>query len=314
MGVPVLKKPIFVGKIGAVSTDRISMVGAQWIALQYAETAPGRPKFYLEITTGELRGLVLPIKGNTIDELELDTALNLAGFSPGDLARGANGDLAQIRPCREIGEVFGADVSDAIIDPVSAIPSAGSAGDRIMIPDNNTAGFLKQPMEELFFVNEAGSGAAVWRSRSGGSLNEGAYPLLPGQAITIRKMSPTDTDLFVIGHVEEPKVFGVLPGGPGTEFLLTLRGSEPLSLVESGFESGALRASVSELERGDELLWFDPTAPAGSRSAQRHFIYVTNTGWVELGNPTGAQSFRLQPGEAFVLRKRDASADTLWTR
>jgi uncharacterized protein (TIGR02597 family) len=310
IGVPMLKRPVTIAKIGSVTVDRISFVGVQWANQQFAESSVGRPRYYCEIITGDLRGLILPIISNLGQELEIDIQTNLTAHPAGTLASGANGDVAHIRPCYEIQEVFGAAPGESVLAPVPAVPAAGGAGDHIQVPDNETAGFLKPPKEELFLVTGSG-----WRSREGGAADQGNYPLLPGQPLTVKMFSAGGADMYVVGHVEEPRVMALIPAGQAREFSLTLRGSQPLSLVNAGlFQSQNIRPSISELERGDELSWFEPETVGSGRSPERRFVYVTGSGWVEVGSPTGAQSFLLQPGEVFVLRKRSLDSDTWWKK
>jgi len=114
-----------------------------------------------------------------------------------------------------------------------------------------------------------------------------------------------------------PGAFGMIEGEP--RYLLEIRSGSLRGLTLpniangqlSGLVPDLLTASLSALEREDELLWFEPDQPGFDRPVDRRWFYLDASGWAEAGG-LESPTLTLQPGELLWIQRRQPLAEQLW--
>lgn len=343
---PMRKRGAFTGEIAACGTNSLSFSAPGWTRNQYAQSGTSKPRYYLEVVSGDLAGLCFPIQTNTAEELVLDTGgCALSGTFPGLGAIKAltyatttgtdgaviqtvdhPGDIARIRPAWTIGELFttGTNGSNGVLnafDSMEAANPANGGGDRIDLPANEVPGMLKKPGKSLCYIANVG-----WRNTGDVQTDESDNALLPGAAVIVHRNAKDQSELVLVGY---PKVDRAVLRVPSTEagqpnlLYLGLPFSESLSLDESGLALssgsngtvGAVGTSLSLSQREDEMFLFEGSHGGPAPIPTRRFVSLQGVGWQELGNgnsmTTGTAQLLL-PGSGFGILKKPNQASTYW--
>jgi len=337
---PMRKRGVFTGRIVETGSNTLSFSAPGWTSDQFAQSSAGRPRFYLELVSGDLTGLYFPISSNTGDTVVLDTGegnLSAPFATLGTLKKNSYvtvtgtdgtevqtlqtvGDMARIRPAWTIGEVFGG--SNAVLMPFATMDAANPAnggGDRVDLPANGAPGLLARPGKALHYITSLG-----WRSAADAATEEGDNALLPGTAVIVHRSAADEAALLLIGYPKTDRSVLGLPGNTGGQSALTYLASpfsEPLSLDEAGLatttgSTGGVRSSPSLNERGDELFLFEGSHGGPVPVPMRRFVSLTvgdGQEWRELGNTvtTGAAP-TIQPGRGFAILKRSNANGGYW--
>lgn len=313
VSLPLVPKVAGFGTVSAAGRDRLTIGSRRWNAGQFRPKAGApRSSFVAEFVTGELRGISYDVLDNNTDTLLLDTqGDDLTQHPRGSVAFG---DVVRLRPLWTPAAVFGDAEENLQIAPKA---SASAAGDSVILPDHLNTGLNKPPAAQLSFIQNAG-----WRSAGGDqSANRADYPLVPGQPMNIRRMATEDTAVITLGHVARgPQAVYVPDGGAGgNDSLIALLHPEPVVLQDSALietnqsASGAFSSSSNSIFRADELMSFG-SGTGTNQTPQRAFYHLAGRGWREAGAPgmSAGQSLTLEPGRAYLIRKRPGSPGGDW--
>jgi uncharacterized protein (TIGR02597 family) len=216
-----------------------------------------------------------------------------------------------------LGDIFGAQESDLLLAPVTnlLIP-----GDSVILPDNITIGINKAPQEQFSFVNQVG-----WRATGDQVTDQVNMPFSLGQPILVRRVQSQPLELFVVGYVLDGGAGSIyVQGGDGTnanDAFVSLIYPEPVSLDASGLYNPAAPASSvimgtqNILLPGDQLLSLSGSSGFNLAPEQSYF-YLQNQGWRQVGSAstTTGEDVLLNPGQAYIIRKKAAHGGVDWTQ
>lgn len=325
MSLPMVRDAVFAGTVGngAIGVNNFSAlagtVSPAWTAaqFQYRDAAQAQPQpqtYYVEFTSGALKGLFYKIDNNGTDTLTLDTEedkLNEShSFTGNPVGALAVGDSFKIRPYWRVKDIFennGTPVLDSR-------PTPETVGDEILFPDYNTVSTNKAPNLRVFHV--AGQG---WRGQGQGSTDFANYILRPNESFIVRRQGG-NVSITNLGGVLMNKSISFISGGnstTGNDIYFSINRPAPVSLNDSGLysETGSsvFVASVSMGNRADELLAFDDT-PGINKAPIASYFYVAGKGWRQASNSSTSigTDVKLQPGKSYIIRKKKNNAGRDW--
>lgn len=301
--VPLRKSAVWVGRIAEELPDGLLCLDADWAPGAFG-MIEGEPRYLLEIRSGSLRGLTLPIIAN--GQQKLQVALPPEAIRSGALQMGEAGDVVAISPVFTMGELLG-EAGHTIFDPVATLPSPADAASRISIIDQAVPRLAERYASTL--VPDATDGWVRLEDATPASNRA----LLPREALLIQNFESLPAELWILGSVQEEGLLRWLPATAGSAAIpVVLGGSNPV-VVESlsGLVPDLLTASLSALEREDELLWFEPDQPGFDRPVDRRWFYLDGSGWAEAGG-LESPTLTLQPGELLWIQRRRPLAEQLW--
>jgi uncharacterized protein (TIGR02597 family) len=321
MSVPMTRDAVFTGvakaPLAANSFDVLAgPISPGWTANQWAYTAVTQSQtFYVEFTTGALKGLYYKINANgpasiTL-EMEGDSLLNHP--LPGNLTAAlADGDSFKIRPYWRIKDVFESGGAP-VIDPR---PNPLALADEILVPNYTSVGINKAPGLVIFYLTGTG-----WRGASQGSTDFGDFVLRPTESIVVRRRNVANLNITNLGGVLVNKSISFIPGGNGTsanDIYFSINRPAAVSLNQSGLRIAdqtlsLVKDSPNLLGREDEILAFS-SAPGFNRAPTATYFYLAGAGWrqVSSGSTTVGDDVLLEPGKSYILRKKAGSAGRDW--
>lgn len=324
MSVPMTRDAVFAGVVDQTPVGQNTFnalagaVSPAWAAGKFEYQNATQPQtYYVEFTSGALKGETYKINTNGTNSLTLDTegdALNssyaLAGNPTGSLAAG---DTFLIRPYFRVKDIFEQN-GTPIID---ARTVATTAKDDILVPDYTTVGINKAPSLTIYYL--AGQG---WRAVGQGSTDFSNYILRPNESVTVRRRNTASVAIPNLGGVLMNKNATFIPGGSatsGNDVYLSINRPQAVSLNASGLRTPdpattVIVESPTDKNRKDELLAFDDKASL-NKTPSATYYYLAGKGWRQVGSrsTTIGDTVMLQPGKAYILRKKAGSAGADWT-
>jgi len=163
---------------------------------------------------------------------------------------------------------------------------------------------------QAFLANNArywlGTGVGGWlQHNTAAASNDVLLDPTKGFIVTIQSGQGTQT-LYVTGFVPiNDEIQTVQSNG------YTVAGStypQPISLINSGL-SNAVTGGTS-LNKSDNLLVFDPTTQLFDIRA---WYYTGDSTWRDANAAIVTNQIVLQPGEAFLIQRRNRSTNLIWT-
>lgn len=321
MSLPMVRDAVFAGTVGAGTINPNSFtalagtVSPGWTASQFqyrdASTPPAQPQtYYVEFTSGALKGVFFKIDNNGTNTLTLDTegdALNqshsISGNPTGTLAVG---DSFKIRPFWRVRDIFESNGTSVI----EARPSPGSVRDDILIPDYSTVGINKAPNLTIYYL--AGQG---WRSPGQGTVDYGDHILRPTETFIVRRRKVENLPITNLGGVLMNKSVSFIAGGDqtsGNDIYFSINRPAPVSLNQSGLQQ-VMVESVSAGNRADELLAFDDQ-PGINKAPTATYYYLAGQGWRQspANGTTIGDDVKLEPGKSYIIRKKTGNLGRDW--
>ncbi len=325
VSIPLNHQAACIGRVAAFGAHSLTFSGVNWTPGQFAPASGST--YFAQFVTGNLAGLVTPILSNDATTVTVDTnghdltahplhAITADAYDAA-LKQTAYGDLVCIRAAWTVSEIFGADEAGVALSPwaAGAAIDRGSAGDRVLIPNNASAGVYKAPAAVLGYVAGAG-----WR-RAGGAGDQGGFAFLPGAAAVVQRSAQTPAMILAPGYVQTFRAVTELPGDAtlGNDLIVGSTLAEPIALQDSGLGSqtpgdSIFSVSVSPNSRqridllqilgGDYLNLWD---------VQNEFVYLSS-GWEKVGAPgvDAGPSVAYLPGHGFRLRLQEGSPGGFW--
>jgi uncharacterized protein (TIGR02597 family) len=309
LSLPYQRPPIDAGKVAAVNAQAVRLQGKNWTPDEYAYAADVQPvTHYAQFDSGPLEGVFYRILSNNADTLVLDTESDDLTNHP--LGQVQFGDDVKIVPYWSVAEVFGATEAELVIEPrVSPL----FPKDDVLLYDPVQIGFNKAPTATLYF--RAGQG---WRSVQNPNVDAGDTILPPGGVFVVRRRNAEGASLVNYGLFDRTRRVVFVQGGDGSrgnDHYASLAFPEPVTLDESNLGGTVVRPSSSVLLRADELLLWR-SAPVGLNVPPNVTLFFHQAdGWRRVGEsaPVGS-SFRIEPGEALIVRKKLSSPGTDWVQ
>ena len=322
IALPMARDAVFAGTVAGSITANSFTVNAgsgspNWTASQFVYANPSqRETYYVEFTSGALRGLYYKVTANGTNSLTLDTegdSLLLHALPGNATAALLAGDGVKLRPYWRIKDVF--EVAGAPV--IEARPSPGLIPkDEILIPNYATVGTNKAPNTAIYYVTGQG-----WRASGQGATDLADYQLRPNESLIVRRRNVANLDLTNTGWVLMNKGISFVAGGngaTGNDTYISINRPAPVKLDDSGLRiadqaKSLLIDSVNTLARQDELLAF--SAGTGyNRAPNLIYFYLAGQGWRQVGSgsTTIGQTVFLNPGQAYIIRKKAANSGRDW--
>ena len=328
MSLPMVRDAVFSGTVGGgiTATGFDALAGAVspgWTVSQFKYVSGTQPQtFYVEFTSGALKGLYYKINDNTANSASLDTeGDSLLNHSvPGNTGTAlAVGDSFKIRPYWRIKDVF--EVNGTPI--IESRPSVVLAKDDVMIPNYSAVGINKAATTIIFHTTQttAPANGPGWRAAGQGATDFGDYILRPNEAFIVRRRNANNVSLTNLGGVLMNKSVSFVPGGDGSsanDIYISINRPAAVSLDSAGLRiadqsKSLIKDSASSVLRQDELYAFD--TPAGfNQGAPNIYYYLAGNGWRKVGSAAtdiGSTVF-LEPGKSYIVRKKAANAGSDW--
>ena len=322
MSLPMVRDAVAVGTVqGSITANSFNVLAGQsaptWTAGQWVYTAGSQAQtYFVEFTSGSLKGLTFTVTGNAAASLTVDTegdSLTTSHSLPGNAAGAlAVGDSFKIRPFWRIKDVF--EVSGSPI--IAARPNAFTAADEILLPNFSSVGVNKAAELTVYYVTGQG-----WRAAGQGSTDFGDRVLRQNEAFIVRRRAATAVNLTNLGGVLMNRSAAFVFGGNATtsnDTYISIARPAPVSLNASGLRiadqsKSSIKDSPSTFNRTDELYAFG-TASGFNPSASATYYYLAGQGWRQVGSAstTVGDDVLLQPGTAYIVRKKAGNAGTEW--
>jgi uncharacterized protein (TIGR02597 family) len=328
VALPMVRDAVFNGVVdnGATpftenSFDALAGTAAPgWTANQWAYAAGTQPQtYYVEFTTGALKGLYYKITANGTGSITLDTETDslLNHPLPGNLVAAlADGDSFKIRPYWRIRDVFESNGSPIIESRAGVI-----AKDDILIPNYSAVGINKGASTIIFHTTQVGGlpNGPGWRADGQGATDFADFILRPNECMIVRRRNAGNLNLTSLGGVLMNRTISFVPGGNGTsqnDIFVSINRPAAVTLNDSGLRiadqsMSLIKDSTSDVLRQDELYVFNP--PTGYNQGATN-IYYYRAGWRKVGgdgSDVGATVF-LEPGKGYIVRKRATNGGVDW--
>lgn len=331
LSLPMVRDAVFAGTIdsgvGNITANSFralaGTVSPAWSTApkQFVYAAGSQPlTYYVEFTSGALKGLYYKIVDNTANTLTLDMegdSLTLHPLPGAPTATLAAGDSFKIRPYWRIKDVF-ENNGTPIID---SRPDFDTPRDDVLIPNYVTVGQNKGANVTYFHVNSVEDGVG-WRTFTTGAADKGDDILRPNEAFVLRRRNAQALSITNLGSVQMIRSIAFIPGGNGTsgnDTYISINRPSAVSLNLSGLRTAdqatsLIKDSVDGDNPGDRLLAFTPgTGFNRAPSRTYYFLAGVGGGWRLFPNDvTDVGNTTLEPGTAYIVRKTSQNAGRDW--
>jgi len=324
---------IFAGTVAGSITATSFTVNAgsgspNWTASAFVYAHPGqRETYYAEFTSGALRGLYYKVTANGTNSLTLDTegdSLLSHAFNGSAPVALLAGDGVKIRPYFRIRDVFENPAASGTPILEGRPTALNNVGDEVKFTSYTGVGINKAATLTVYYITNTNT----WSSnaaQSGQPTTVADWVLRPNEAFMIKNRNAGSIELTNTGWVVMNKMISFIPGGSavsGNDIYISINRPAPVKLNQSGLADqdpvkSFLKHSTGTLspQRQDELI----TWPAGTgfnRAATLSYVYVgaPTNGWRQVGSSstTIGEDILLQPGQAYILRKKANSVGKDW--
>jgi uncharacterized protein (TIGR02597 family) len=317
MSLPMVRDAVFAGTVGgnitATGFDALAgTVSPGWTASQfkYAPAAvPSQPMtYYVEITSGALKGLFYKILDNGTASVSLVTegdSLLLHPLPGAPTAALAVGDSFKIRPFWRVKDVLQSGATP-IIDPW---PDADTVKDEVLFPNYSAIAQNKAPNFNLHFDAALGG----WRTFGDDVTDYGNYVLPPNESFIIRRRNASEVNVTNLGGVLMNNAITFVAGGDaskGNDIYISIARPAPVTLDASGLRNAdqtksLIKDSPDPDTIEDQLLAFGP-GTGFNRAPNSTYYYLAGAGWRKFPDEVtnvGA-TVTLEPGKAYIVRKK----------
>jgi uncharacterized protein (TIGR02597 family) len=322
MALPMVRDAVFAGTVGggitATSFNALAgQVSPAWTVSQFKYNAATQPQtYYVEITSGALKGLYYKIDDNGANSVILNTegdSLLLHPLPGAPTAALAVGDSFTVRPYWRVKDVFQTG-STPIID---GWPDADTVKDEILFPNNTAVAQNKAPNFNLHFDLALGG----WRTFGDDSTDYGNYILPPNDAFIIRRRNPAAVNITNLGGVLMNSSVSFVPGGDGSkgnDIYISIARPAAVTLDASGLriadQTKSLIVDSPDPDTiTDQLLAFGP-GTGFNRAPNAIYYYLAGAGWRQFPdeNTNVGATVTLEPGKAYIVRKKSSNPGRDW--
>ena len=327
MSLPMVRDAVFSGTVGASVSDfgfdvLSGTASPNWSVApkQFVYAAGAQPlTYYVEFTTGQLKGLYYKIIDNGTGSLEVDAEGDILTDHPvnGSAAALAPGDGITIRPYWRIRDALESGGSPII----EARPNEVTVKDDVLIPNYTGVGINKAA--SLIFYYLAGTG---WQLVGDEGTDYGDYILRPNEGFIIRRRNAASINLTNLGSVLTNRAITFVAGGQQgspNDTYVSINRPAPVSLNASGLWNSnqavsLIQESPNDVNITDRVLMFSGTAGFNKAPAAIFFFLAgqpDGEGWRVVGdeeNTTIGNTVFLEPGKVFIVRKLAANSGVDW--
>lgn len=320
IGAPVHRKAAFVGKVGSVTGNVITVDGVDpgWAADSFTDptlaTPPASELYFVLIGsggTGNMDGRHFEIIANGSNTLTLD----LVGETTFDTDVTA-GTAIKVIPYWTLDTLFPGGKG------VHASQNFGTPKTEILIPSTMTAGINLSNTDTFFYYD--GSIASFpnpqWARFGSGAANYGTQPLAPDVQVIVRHNIGGDTEIVPIGDVYTTpyrSLVNVISTGVDQDNAVFLNVPVDVSLIDSNlFQSGAFAGNTTfNAGLSDALLVYDNTVVSQNKSNAKTYFYYSGAlgsgpGWrlAGGGDPIRNADIVFSLDSQVIIRKKGGSA------
>ncbi len=270
LSMPLSRAPEFVGVVGSVSGDVVTVSGTpDWAANQFVKALPGQPNtYYARVRTGALAGQYFTVVASSANSVTLDPN----GFSLSELVAD---DRIEITPYWSLGSLFPASAAGTSF---TASANAFTRQTELFFPNLNFDGINAPSDETFFFTNGA------WRKVGANVALSFDDRVIPPDVFFKVSNKAAASSITVTGQVEVGAIGTVINSSTvQTDNVVAISFPADVTLNGSGlFQSGAFTASPNSFLRTDELLVYSDAVAGTNRPAVFTYFY-TNGAWRRVG-------------------------------
>ena len=316
MSLPMVRDAVFSGTVsgGITATGFTALAGTQspgWTASQFKYAAPAQPQtFYVEFTSGQLKGLYYKIDDNGTNTVSLDTEGD--SLLDHDFPTVANqalavGDSFKIRPYWRVKDVL--EVSGAPV--IEGSPDIETQKDQVLFPNYTAVAVNKAPSLILYY--DLGQGG--WRRSTDETTDWGNHVIRPNEAFIVRRRNATSVPLTNLGGVLVNTAISFVPGASqtsGNDTYISIARPAPVSLDDSGLS--ALVKPSPDIESIEDQVFAFGSTPGMNRAPSERYFYLQGAGWRKFPDDVTnvGQTVKLEPGKAYILRKKSTNVGGDW--
>jgi uncharacterized protein (TIGR02597 family) len=292
---PTLFRPVeWQGPIASFTAGTtINVSASPWTAGAYAEVG-GKPRYFVEITTGTKAGAWSDIVSNTASALV--TADALSTFATGS-------DTIRIRKHCTLADFLGTQNSAGLKSGVQVADA-----DEVYIYDGGNGG------APYWYYNGQQGGSAGWVDSNFDPVDATQVAIAPNQGVVILHKASTALNFVTAGTVKTGNTYVVV--SPGLNVVGTVA-AQGLTLGTSGLFTGNANTGVkggTELARADKVTVYDAATPTG----QETYWYYDGSqggqaGWYDTDFETLRNSAPINPGSSIVITRAANLPQFNWT-
>ena len=280
IGAPVHRKAAFVGKVGSVSNNVITVDGTDpgWAADSFTDptmaTPPASELYFVLIGTGgtgNMEGRHFEITSNGSNTLTIDLA--------GETSFGTDvtsGTTLKVIPYWTLDTLFPGG------EGVHPSSNFGTLNTEILIPSTMSAGINLSNSDTFFYYDGSLAPAPnpLWARFGSGPVNYGTQPLAPDVQVIVRHNVGGDTEIVPIGDVYTTayrSLVNIISNGVDQDNAVFLTVPVDVSLNDSNlFQSGAFAGNTTfNAGLSDSLLVFDNTVASQNKSNAKTYFYYS---------------------------------------
>jgi uncharacterized protein (TIGR02597 family) len=288
-----------------------------WTANQWAYAQGTQSQtYYVEFTSGALKGLYYKITANGAGSITLDTEGDslLNHPLPGNLTAAlADGDSFKIRSYWRVKDVL----QNGAVPVIDAWPDADTVRDEVLFLNYTAVGQNKAPNLSIHFDTTLGG----WRAFGDDVQDYGDFTFRPNEAFIIRRRNVAAVNLTNLGGVLMNSSISFVPGGNGTkgnDIYISIARPAAVSLDQSGLRladqtKSLIKDSPNPDSIEDQLLAFG-SGTGFNRAPNATYYYLAGAGWRMFPDDVtnvGATAM-LEPGKSYIIRKKANSVGRDW--
>ena len=281
LGVPLHRSTEYLGVIQSISGNIITVAGTPgWTASQFVYASGTQPKtYYARIDSGTKEGLIAKVTANDTTSVTVTLASgdDLSGVLTN--AANTNGDYISIIPYWTPGTLFG------------NLP----VGTQLLRFPSNAAGINLSSSATYIFTGSS------WFQ---GTTNVTDTELPAGEGLVLRNNSAATVSISITGSVPMSNhrlLLRTLAANTRQDIRFFYNSPVPEIIGNIGLG----------LNLGDQLLVIDNSTPGKNKSASATLIW-TGSAWFQ-GTTNVTNTFALQPGSSYILRKAQTASPTTFT-
>ena len=265
--------------------------------------------YFIRLKDGLLDGYYFTILSNTSQTVTVDgLGVDLSALSVGD-----SFDVVEYHTLASLFPPSGQGSGGPLV--LSSGDRLSQRGSQVLFPDLSGSG-INRSSSETFYVKDVSNGG--WARNSDRS-QANSQVVLPDMYVVIRQPSDSGVRTLTLGgsvHYGKEAVFFhslSLGSGPQDNYVALPR-PVPTTLSELDFGSSFVESSGDRLsQRADQLLVFG--TPSGLNPSASETFYKVNGEWRRNSDRSVADSYVLEAGSAFIVRKVPSTGGvtSVWT-
>ena len=281
IGAPMHRASEFQGRIKTISGSTLTVVGTPgWTTDAFKYVANSQPKtYFVRVDSGTKEGLWCTVTANSVNSITVNlNGESFSGVNSDDVAGGESGDLISVIPFWTPKTLFG-----SVSNGVSLL---------LFRPTNGG-------------INVSATSVLTYQASSGNWFNGFSVandsPIFPTEGVVLRNSSTSPLTVSVVGTV---------PMATHRAIVKTIAANtdQDQRLVYQSPVPDTIGNIISGFTVGDALLFFNNSSSGINKSASNVLTW-NGSAWFN-GFTNVSSSFTVNPGTAFVFRKKKLASPT----